>query len=444
MYWGLCRAALSCAPRCAPVYTSVYTQSLNIVTAVHIFGRFHLNIPQKLSTWGCAYRILLCMPSIKSPIAKVSLTGAVLAVVAAGSFGVYSAGGFNAPGSTATAAASAEPTQSALESPSESPSPEPTPEPTTPAQKIERTAQNAFGKEGAQATGEIQAPFSTSADAADMLVQQFKGGVVMYTPKYGPVAVESGVYEHWWKQRQYSDFADWEGLPVSWRSENGVLYTKFEKAELYWDKANGLPRNTNVLGAKDALVIGDSQVTSTSWVGLGLKQAGFVPYLFRCGGVGFVTARDGVCPSYYQGVMGGRWALPSGNPGVIYLDASGNDIYIHEDETKAREHVNAHQTQVIEQLRRMYPSSKIVFGGVVSMSEDAATDKQLAHKRHVANEVARQGARETGVLFMDTADWQTIYLTEGDMADGVHLKDEAQYKLAAPFAARLRELLGTA
>ena len=30
------------------------------------------------------------------------------------------------------------------------------------------------------------------------------------------------------------------------------------------------------------------------------------------------------------------------------------------------------------------------------------------------------------------------------MADSVHLKDEAQYKLAVPFATRLRELLGTA
>ena len=106
--------------------------------------------------------------------------------------------------------------------------------------------------------------------------------------------------------------------------------------------------------------------------------------------------------------------------------------------------MHAHQTPVIEPLRRMYPSSKIVFGGVVSMSEDAATDKQLAHKRHVANEVAKQGARETGVLFRDTAEWQSIYLTEGDMADGVHLKEEAHHKLAAPFATRLRELLGTA
>ena len=45
---------------------------------------------------------------------------------------------------------------------------------------------------------------------------------------------------------------------------------------------------------------------------------------------------------------------------------------------------------------------------------------------------------------MGTADWQTIYLTEGDRGDGVHLKKEAHHKLAAPFAARLRELLGTA
>ena len=64
------------------------------------------------------------MPSIKSPIAKVSLTGTILAVVAAGSFGMYSAGGFTAPGSTAaTAATGAEPTQSAQESPSRVPLP---------------------------------------------------------------------------------------------------------------------------------------------------------------------------------------------------------------------------------------------------------------------------------------------------------------------------------
>ena len=30
------------------------------------------------------------------------------------------------------------------------------------------------------------------------------------------------------------------------------------------------------------------------------------------------------------------------------------------------------------------------------------------------------------------------------MADGVHLKEEAHHKLAAPFATRLRELLGAA
>ena len=92
---------LSCVPSCAPVCAP----GLILVSAVHIFCYFHLNIRQKLSTWGCAYRILLCMPSIKSPIAKVSLTGTILAVVATGSSGVYSAGGFTAPGSTAATAA---------------------------------------------------------------------------------------------------------------------------------------------------------------------------------------------------------------------------------------------------------------------------------------------------------------------------------------------------
>ena len=55
-------------------------------------------------------------------------------------------------------------------------------------------------------------------------------------------------------------------------------------------------------------MIGDSQVTATSWVGLGLKQAGFVPYMFRCGGIGFVTARDGV-PLPLSGCDG--WPLGS-------------------------------------------------------------------------------------------------------------------------------------
>ena len=91
----------------------------------------------------------------------------------------------------------------------------------------------------------------------------------------------------------------------------------------------------------------------------------------------------------------------------------------------------------------MYPSSKIVLGGVVSMSESAAPDPQKAHKRHTANEAAKVVAQHTGVLFMDTSDWLTLYLAEGDMADGLHLKDETQYKMAAPFAARMRELLAS-
>lgn len=387
------------------------------------------------------------MSSTRPHLKRVTMVGAVLGVFALGSLGLYAAEGSSTPDASAATAHALHPDSLGVASTgpaasaSESPSVEPTPE--TVAQQMDRVAQEAFGAEGAHPVGEAQKPFTASPDAADVTVQQYQGGVVMHTTAHGAVAMHSGVYAHWWKQREYSDFASFEGLPTGWRSENGIIYTTFEKAELYWDTAMNVPRSTAVLGAQDALVIGDSQVLPTSWVGLGLSEAGFTSHMFRCGGVGFVASRPGTCPSYYQGVLESIWALPGGTPGVIYLDASGNDMYVNEDEAKATEQTQDRQTRVIQQLQRMYPSSKIVLGGVVSMSESAAPDPQKAHKRHTANEAAKVVAQQTGVLFMDTSDWLTLYLAEGDMADGLHLKDETQFKMAAPFAARMRELLAS-
>ena len=387
------------------------------------------------------------MSSTRPHFKRVTTVGAVLGVFALGSLGLYAVEGSSTPNASAATAQALNPespvvaSTDPVASPTESPSAEPTPE--TVAQQMDRVAQEAFGAEGAHPVGEVQKPFTTSQDAADVTVQQYQGGVVMHTAAHGAVAMHSGVYAHWWKQREYSDFAGLEGLPTGWRSESGIIYTTFEKAELYWDTAMNVPRSTTTLGAQDALVIGDSQVLPTSWVGLGLSEAGFTSQMFRCGGVGFVASRPGACPSYYQGVMESVWAPPGGAPGVIYLDASGNDMYVDEDEAKATEQTQDRQTRVIQQLQRMYPSSKIVLGGVVSMSESAAPDPQKAHKRHTANEAAKVVAQQTGVLFMDTSDWLTLYLAEGDMADGLHLKDETQYKMAAPFAARIRELLAS-
>lgn len=407
-----------------------------------------LNKPlRKALHLGLSLPYTVDMSSTRPHLKRVTTVGAVLGVFALGSLGLYTAEGSSTPNASAATAHALHPDSSALASTgpaasaSESPSAEPTPE--TVAQQMDRVAQEAFGAEGAHPVGETQKPFTASPDAADVTVQQYQGGVVMHTTAHGAVAMHSGVYSHWWKQREYSDFAGLEGLPTGWRSENGIIYTTFEKAELYWDTAMNVPRSTAVLGTQDALVIGDSQVLPTSWVGLGLSGAGFTSHMFRCGGVGFVASRPGTCPSYYQGVIESVWALPGGTPGVIYLDASGNDMYVNEDEMKATEQTQDRQTRVIQQLQRMYPSSKIVLGGVVSMSESAAPDPQKAHKRHTANEAAKVVAQHTGVLFMDTSDWLTLYLAEGDMADSLHLKDETQYKMAAPFAARMRELLAS-
>ena len=253
------------------------------------------------------------MPSIKSPIAKVSLTGTILAVVAAGSFGVFRQEASSPRWHRRYRCCRRRAYPVGAGKPQGVPSPSRLGN-RPPRRRRWNAPRNAFGKEGAQATGEIQAPFPTSADAADMLVQLVQGWRVHVHPKYGPVAVESGVSTALVEAARVQRLCRLGGLPVSWRSKKGVLYTGL-KAELYWDKANGLPRNTNVLGPKDALVIGDSQVTATSLGWFGSEAGRFRPYLFRCGGIGFVTAREGCVPLLLSGVMGGRWALPSGNPG---------------------------------------------------------------------------------------------------------------------------------
>ncbi len=188
-----------CAPACIPVCTHRFAHRVYSCHCGAYFCYFHLNILKKLSTWGCAYRILLCMPSIKSLSRKFLLTGTILWLwLPPVPLACNSAGGFIALGSytAATAVTGAEPTQSAQESPQRKSSlPEPTPEPTTPAQKMERIAQNALLQEGARQPVRL-APFSTSADAADMLVQH--QGWRSCTPQVRSGRGGPGVYEHWW------------------------------------------------------------------------------------------------------------------------------------------------------------------------------------------------------------------------------------------------------
>ena len=298
--------------------------------------------------------------------------------------------------------------------------------PKTAAEQITATAQDAFGSDGARAVSDVYRPFGDG-----MQVQRFAGGVVVFTEASGPVAMHGMVYDHWWKARQFSDFKDREGLPVSWSKKDGVIHTQFERMSLYWDEQNHLARWDKVFGPQDALVIGDSQVWQDSWVGQGIRAAGFKDTMYRCGGTGFIASRPGHCPSYSDGVLGNKWALPAGNPGVIYLDASGNDTY-----SNSRERVQAETVKVISQLKRMYPNSKIVLGGVLSKNEPHHA------KRWEYNETARAAAAQTGVAFLDVKGWVSVYGVQGYMADDLHLKDEHQWRLAAPFASSLRELLG--
>ena len=189
--------------------------------------------------------------------------------------------------------------------------------------------------------------------------------------------------------------------------------------------------STAALTSKDILVIGDSQVTETSWVGLGIKEAGFTPRMYRCGGVGFVTSTAD-CYSYYEGIVKGHWALPTGSPKAIYINASGNDLSHDHDE------VMEAQGDVIKALKKRYPKATIILAGVVS-KEDSSHDKRRSYSADASTIAINEG-----IKFINVDGWLTKYLNAEDLKDTVHLTDAAQPKLATHLAEQIRIALGLA
>ncbi|MDO5750913.1 MAG: GDSL-type esterase/lipase family protein [Rothia sp. (in: high G+C Gram-positive bacteria)] len=189
--------------------------------------------------------------------------------------------------------------------------------------------------------------------------------------------------------------------------------------------------STEALTEKDILTIGDSQVWAKSWVSLGIKEAGFTPRLYRCNGVGFVTSTKD-CYSYYEGIVNKHWALPTGTPRAIYINASGNDL------NHSVEEVSNAQRAVITALKERYPNSTILLAGVVSSNNDTHA------KRREYSEATQKVAEEMNVKYVDVTGWQSLFLSSEDLIDNVHLLDEAQHKLADPLARKIKQLLGLA
>ncbi|MFW0118830.1 S-layer homology domain-containing protein [Rothia sp. P5764] len=233
-------------------------------------------------------------------------------------------------------------------------------------------------------------------------------------------------------------------------------YQAFTRGVIIWDYASGahfypnsegtyqrtgpgnmLRDTSKVLGPQDAIVIGDSQVGEPNqarnyWVGKGIMQAGYTPYFYSWGGVGIITANQWH-PSYYDSVVNNARALPLGSPGLIYINASGNDLWTN----KPLNEVTEAARLLIRKLKELYPGSRIVLSEILSrrIAEHA--------NRHYLSGLLRDVARQEGIDTAPTRYWVTDKNVAHLLADSVHLSPTGHDALAPYLAAWLRWLNGT-
>ena len=241
-----------------------------------------------------------------------------------------------------------------------------------------------------------------------------------------------------------------EGLsPVS-------AYQRFSQGIIIWDQHSGahfypgnpwnftrtgphnLLRDANLnLDPQDALIIGDSQVGEAHrahnfWIGQGFIQAGYCPHFYSMGGIG-IYAFNQYHPSYYDSVINNARALPLGNPGIVYIQGSGNDLWTGRDWNTSIEGMRA----IIRRLRELYPSSLIMVSEVVSRRIPEQTG------RHQFSERLAALAHQEGINLLPCRYWITDKGVAHLMQDSVHLAEYAGHNALAPhLAAWLRWTTG--
>lgn len=288
-------------------------------------------------------------------------------------------------------------------------------------------------------------------------VKFFQGGTVVYSPGKGSVPMANEVYQRWihetrqgWGQPLYSE-----------RIDRGIK-TYFANGAYVLDQNSALiMRADQHVGAGDIITIGDSQVWRDSWVGQGISQAGFKPWLYRCGGTGIVTPRadigcrtdhaDGTVTysngtsqpisgdiNYFKGVVENRWLLPDGAPRSIYIQGSGNDA------DKNFADVDHNARRIIQTLKKVYPGTQIILTDVISqkptdiaerMEKGAKFPDKFIEKsqgRGVLGEKLRKIAQEEKITFISYKWWVSDYRFYPHQYDFIHFYDQDQNIPAGP------------
>ncbi|GAA3671501.1 hypothetical protein GCM10023081_07330 [Arthrobacter ginkgonis] len=189
--------------------------------------------------------------------------------------------------------------------------------------------------------------------------------------------------------------------------------------------------------ARLAVVVGDSQADGAAgvpgamtWPRLALQAAGYQVVFRGRGGTGF-TASNGRFLNYVDALRSGQWLLPHGNVGLVLVEGGGNDALAGATD----ERIRTGFLDLVGELRRTYPDSRIVAVGTLARALDDG-----GGRRNAVDAAVGRAAAEAGVDFVSAGDWLTTAGLANRLADGTHL-DAAGHRIAADlFGQRLAAL----
>ncbi|MFW0769927.1 GDSL-type esterase/lipase family protein [Arthrobacter koreensis] len=217
------------------------------------------------------------------------------------------------------------------------------------------------------------------------------------------------------------------GWPVtSEYAFGGDRRTDFQKGTLMYSPRLGRIMSYDPAVGSAAVVIGDSQAGRDTWVGRGLASLGFNPLVLGAGGTGY-TRGNGEVHNYPEALEAEEWLLPWGKPALVVLQGGGNDAY-----GPRNADIRHNAVQLIRELRRTYPETRIVMVGVIGDGKG---------RRAEIDDLLAGVAAEQGLDFLSPKDWWKRYSLGSKLDDGLHL-GKAGHDAATPvFARELRAVL---
>ncbi|WP_129661772.1 GDSL-type esterase/lipase family protein [Rothia uropygialis] len=279
----------------------------------------------------------------------------------------------------------------------------------------------------ASALGLGRALGAAAKSALDTYSKQYERAVMVYSDRYGGVALSKRVFDVW------SANPNPHGLPHSHSGDGDTRRTAFQHDALAFDVDHDLVRRVDrTLGTGDALVFGDSQVApENSWIRQGISRAGFTVEASQTAYPSIGFTRKQPSGSYSGGVLDNYWTLPLGDPEVIYLQGSGNDVYVRDNERVRRD-----ATRTVHKLKELYPRSTVVLSGIVT--EDVPEHRS----RDELSRVYEQVAESEKIRFLPLKGWTTIYQGAPLLsADHIHFTDAGHDHMAGPFTEQFRKAI---